>query len=88
MMLARNGLIPGIMEKAAFFRAAFSIMRVLEVDFYSGKTTARKGRAVDVARIAFHSLVKIFLIGIEDILYSGIDLQGNLLVNGNVVRNL
>ena len=58
------------------------------VDLTSRKITPRHPRAIDIPGIPMRSLVEIILIGVEDILYSGVHLQGCGLEDREVVRQL
>ena len=58
------------------------------VDLTSREITPRHPRAIDIPGIPMRSLVEIILIGVEDILYSGVHLQGYGLEDREVVRQL
>ena len=60
----------------------------LITDLAPHEITSRNSRAIDIPGIPMRSLVEIILIGVEDILYSGVHLQGCGLEDREVVRQL
>ena len=60
----------------------------LITDLTPHEITSGNPRAIDIPGIPVRSLVEIILIGVEDILYSGVHLQGCGLEDREVVRQL
>lgn len=57
-------------------------------DLQTDIVASRQGGTVDVTGVAVPTLVEILLIGIDDVLDTTVDLEGDVLVDGEVVGQL
>lgn len=61
------------------------MLSALYVEFHSGEDAAGHRGAVDVAGVTEVALVEVSLIAVEDIVDSGVELQGDVVVDAEVV---
>lgn len=76
------------MNPAGLSQPGSSVLTHLPSQLDAGEDAAGRRRAVDVAGIPVRALVKILLVGIQEILYSGIDLKDSPFGNAEVMARL